>query len=52
MITEQKKESYLWKVNKVAYVVADNIADAEAVYHKHYGNLTVNELRKTNTVYL
>lgn len=51
MIVEAKKESLLWKINKMYHVVADSITEAEEVFHKHY-NFEVNEIRKVNTVLL
>lgn len=51
MIIEQKKESSLWKINKMVHVVADTITEAEEVYHKHYSD-AVNEIRRTNRVLL
>lgn len=51
MIVTQKKDSFLWKINKMYYVVADSITEAEETFHKHYTE-AVNEIRRTNKVLL
>lgn len=51
MIIEEKKKTYLWRVNNSVCVAADNAGDAETVFHKHYIS-EVDELRKTDTLYL
>lgn len=52
MIIEDKKESFLWKANKVFQVIADTVTEAEEVVNKHYPDTTINEIKRIAKVYL
>ena len=47
---EDKKESYIYKINKSYMVVANNVSEAETVFKKHCSNVTITELKRVGTV--